>query len=45
MQHLKELQRDNFIYKDTIKPDKASKPEEIGKVVYRVNLDNIGTYV
>jgi len=32
--HLKELQRDSTIYKDTIKRDETSDHEEVGKIVY-----------
>ncbi|MCJ7633556.1 winged helix-turn-helix domain-containing protein [Candidatus Bathyarchaeota archaeon] len=40
MKHLKALQEQNEIFKDTIKHDETSNPKEIGKVVYRVD-DNL----
>lgn len=38
--HLKQLEKDGIIYKDTIKPDETSNPQEIGKIVYKLMEDN-----
>jgi DNA-binding transcriptional regulator GbsR (MarR family) len=35
--HLRTLMNDASIYKDTIKRDETTNPEEIGKIVYRAN--------
>jgi DNA-binding transcriptional ArsR family regulator len=41
--HLKVLERQGSIYKDTIKKDETCEPEKVGKVVYRASVHHIGS--
>lgn len=39
--HLKTLREHDAVYKDTIKPTETSNPSEIGKVIYKMKLDEM----
>jgi len=40
-QHLKFLEREGAIYRDVIKPNETSNPKEVGKIIYKVKIDEV----
>jgi DNA-binding transcriptional regulator GbsR (MarR family) len=45
MKHLRTLQKEQLIYKDTIKPTETSNPLEIGKIIYKVKEDEMENFL
>ena len=45
MKHLRTLQKEQLIYKDTIKPTDTLNPSEIGKIVYKIKEDEIENFL
>jgi hypothetical protein len=43
--HLRELIRDNSVFKDTVKPDETDDPKRIGKVVYKTDKNRVESFV
>jgi len=39
--HLRRLERNHAIYRDTIKPNQTLNPDEIGKIVYKAGIDQV----
>jgi len=44
-QHLKELENEHLIYKDTIKPTETSDKSQIGKIVYKIKEDEMENFL
>jgi len=39
--HLRRLERNHAVYRDTIKPNQTLNSEEVGKIVYKAGIDQV----